>query len=125
VVKVPIYEYRCQDCGRKSSVFVRRIGLEVEPVCEGCGSRRLTRLISRVAVLRSEDDIFQGLAEDVSLDEVDESDPRSMARFIRRMSRQMGEPLDAEMEAELERMEAGEMPADEEGEGDDLSGEED
>jgi len=118
---VPIYEYRCQDCGHKSSVFVRRIGLEVEPVCESCGSRRMNRLISRVAVLRSEDDIFQGLAEDASLDEVDESDPKSMARFIRRMSQRLGEPLDAEMEAELERMEAGEMPGDEE-EGDDLSG---
>ena len=33
------------------------------------------------------------------------------------MSRQMGEPLDAGMEAELERMEAGEMP-------DDLGGDE-
>ena len=113
---MPIYEYRCQDCGHKSSVFVRRIGLEVEPVCESCGSRRMNRLISRVAVLRSEDDIFQGLAEDVSLDDVDESDPRSMARFIRRMSQRLGEPLDAEMEAELERMEAGELP---EKEGDD------
>jgi hypothetical protein len=28
------------------------------------------------------------------------------------MSRQMGEPMDAEMETELERMEAGEMPED-------------
>ncbi|MCS7276633.1 MAG: zinc ribbon domain-containing protein [Dehalococcoidia bacterium] len=110
---MPIYEYRCQDCGHKSSVFVRRIGLEVEPVCESCGSRRMNRLISRVAVLRSEDDIFQGLAEDVSLDDVDESDPRSMARFIRRMSQRLGEPLDAEMEAELERMEAGELPEEE------------
>ena len=110
---MPIYEYRCQDCGHKSSVFVRRIGLEVEPVCESCGSRRMNRLISRVAVLRSEDDIFQGLAEDVSLDDVDESDPRSMARFIRRMSQRLGEPLDAEMEAELERMEAWELPEEE------------
>ncbi len=116
---MPIYEYRCQDCGRKSSVFVRRIGMEVEPSCQHCGSRSMARLISPVAVLRSDDEIFQGLAEDVSWDDVDESDPRSMARFIRRMSRELGEPLDAEMEAGLERMEAGEMLEDEEG--DDLS----
>jgi len=112
---MPIYEYRCQGCGRRTSVFVRRIGLEVEPVCPHCGSRRLERLISRVAVLRSEDDIFQGLAEDISLDDVDDSDPRSVARFVRRMSQRLGHPLDAEMEAELERMEAGEMPEEEEG----------
>lgn len=119
MVALPIYEYRCQDCGRKSSIFVRRIGMQVEPACEHCGSRSMTRLISRVAVLRSDEEIFQGLAEDASLDDVDETDPLSIARWIRRLSRRLGEPLDAEMEAELERMEAGEAP---EGEDEGLSG---
>jgi hypothetical protein len=71
----------------------------------------MSRLISRVAVLRSDDDMFSGLDES-SLADVDENDPRSMARWVRSMSRQMGEPLDAEMETDLERMEAGEMPDD-------------
>jgi hypothetical protein len=84
----------------------------------------MARLISRVAVLRSGDDDFGGLDES-SLADVDENDPRSMARWVRKMSRQMGEPLDAEMETELERMEAGEMPEDfDEGDGaDDAFGE--
>jgi hypothetical protein len=67
--------------------------------------------MSRVAVLRSEDDVFSSLDES-SLADVDENDPRSMARWVRSMSRQMGEPLDSEMETDLERMEAGEMPDD-------------
>jgi len=71
----------------------------------------MSRLVSRVAVLHSEDDTFAGLDES-SLADVDENDPRSMARWVRRMSHQMGEPLDAETETELERMEAGEMPED-------------
>jgi len=80
-------------------------------VCSHCGSREMSRLISRVAVLRSEDDAFAGLDES-SLGDVDENDPKSMARWVRQMSRQMGEPMDAEMESDLERMEAGEMPDD-------------
>src|SRR3972149_1052665 len=88
---MPIYEFRCERCRRRSSVFTRSIG--------GAGE----------AVLRSEDDAFAGLDES-SLGDVDENDPRSMARWLRRMSRQMGEPLDAEMEADLGRMEAGETP---------------
>ncbi len=119
---MPIYEFRCRECGRKSSIFVRRIGSPVAHACPHCGSLDMERLISRVAVLRSEDDIFQGLSEDMSLDEVDDSDPKSVARFIRRMSQRLGQPLDAEMEAELERMEAGEMPGEEEST--DLSGDE-
>ncbi len=117
---MPIYEFRCERCRRRSSVFTRSIGGEVAAVCSHCGSREMSRLISRVAVLRSEDDTLAGLDES-SLGDVDENDPQSMARWVRRMSRQMGEPLDAEMESELERMEAGETP-DDFGDGDDDEG---
>src|SRR3990172_511350 len=117
---MPIYESRCRRCRRRSSVFTRSIGGEVEAVCSHCGSPEMSRLISRVAVLRSEDDAFAGLDES-SLGDVDENDPRSMARWVRRMSHQMGEPLDSEMESELERMESGETP-DEFGDGGDDEG---
>ena len=108
---MPIYEFRCHRCRRRTSVFTRSIGGPAKAVCSHCGSRDMARLISRVAVLHSGDDDFAGLDES-SLADVDENDPRSMARWVRRMSRQMGEPMDAEMETELERMEAGEMPDD-------------
>lgn len=108
---MPIYEFRCGRCRRRTSVFTRSIGAEIEAVCSHCGSNDMSRLISRVAVVRSGDDAFAGLDES-SLADVDENDPRSMARWVRSMSRQMGEPLDAEAEADLDRMEAGELPDD-------------
>ncbi len=108
---MPIYEFRCNGCRRRTSVFTRSIDASVAAVCQHCGSSDLHRLISRVAVLRSEDDSLSGLDES-SLDGIDESDPRSVARWVRKMSRQMGEPLDAEMEADLDRLEAGEMSDD-------------
>jgi putative FmdB family regulatory protein len=108
---MPIYEFRCRRCRRRTSVFTRSVGVPAEASCSHCGSRDTARLFSRVAVLRSGDDDFAGLDES-SLADVDENDPRSMARWVRKMSHQMGEPLDAEMETELERMEAGEMPED-------------
>ncbi len=108
---MPIYEFRCGRCRRRTSVFTRSIGSEVKAVCSHCDSNDMSRLISRVVVVRSGDDAFAGLDES-SLADVDENDPRSMARWVRSMSRQMGEPLDAEAEADLDRMEAGEMPDD-------------
>jgi len=113
---MPIYEFRCNGCQRRTSVFTRSIGSPVTALCEHCGSSDLTRLISRVAVLRSDEDFFG--ADESGLADVDESDPRSVARWMRRMSRQMGEPLEPEMETEIDRMEAGEMP-DDFGDGDD------
>ncbi|TMB68278.1 MAG: zinc ribbon domain-containing protein [Chloroflexi bacterium] len=108
---MPIYEFRCSSCRRRTSVFTRSIGAPAGVVCEHCGSSDISRLMSRVAIHRSEGDSFDGFDES-SLGDVDENDPRSMARWVRKMSRQMGEPLDADMEADLERMEAGEMPDD-------------
>jgi len=108
---VPIYEFRCNGCRRRTSVFTRSIGAPPTAICEHCGSSDLSRLMSRVAVHRSEGDSFDGF-DGSSLGDVDENDPRSMARWVRKMSRQMGEPLDADMQADLERMESGEMPDD-------------
>lgn len=120
---MPIYEYRCEGCRKRTSVFTRSVSAAVTAVCDHCGSKKMTRLFSRVSVRRSGDD-FGGLDES-SLAGLDENDPKSMAKWIRRMSEQMGEPLDAEMEGDLERLEAGEMPDDDAGDGtanDDLAG---
>lgn len=107
---VPIYEYRCEACRARTSVFVRTVSAAPTSVaCERCGAPDARRVFSRVAVLRGDDAL--GFDES-SLAGVDQDDPRSMAKWVRKMSRQMGEPLDAEMESELDRMEAGEMPDD-------------
>ncbi len=113
---VPIYEFRCAACRKRTSVFVRSVLADVSAACEHCGSRKLKRLISRVAVHGSGD---EGGFDEASLAGVDENDPRSMAKWVRKMSKEMGEPLDAETEGELERMESGEPAGDD---GDDTLG---
>ena len=114
---MPIYEYRCADCARRVSVFFRSFSAVTEPVCPHCGGLRLTRLMSRVAVHRGgggggsdgEDEFGDG-DFDRYLDGIDENDPRSVARAMRRMSDEMGEPIEPEMAEALTRMEAGEDP---------------
>jgi len=109
---VPIYEYHCNSCRRRASIFQRSIQDAAAVVCSHCGSTDLTRLISRVAVLRSDESHLEDLASDASLADLDESDPRSVARWARRMGREMGEELGPEFDEMVERMEAGEMPED-------------
>ncbi len=41
---------------------------------------------------------------------LESEDPRALASFMRRMSGEMGEPLDAEMNEVLDRLESGESP---------------
>ena len=51
---MPIYEFVCLDCGQKSSFLVPSFKTNLEPKCRKCGSVNMRKLVSRVAVLRSE-----------------------------------------------------------------------
>jgi putative FmdB family regulatory protein len=102
---MPIYEYQCLACGRRSSVFVRSASSKTKPACEHCGSVRLSRLMSKFAVHGGRINL-----DDPSSLDIDESDPRAMARFMRQMGEESGEPMEPEMEEMIGRMEAGESP---------------
>jgi len=109
---VPIYEYRCYDCRRRVSIFWRTFS-DAEggaPVCPRCGGAHLTRLVSRVRVVRSEESRLDSVADFDDLPDFDESDPRSMGRWMRKMSREMGEDLGPEFDEVVGRLEAGEDP---------------
>ncbi|GAC1480169.1 MAG: zinc ribbon domain-containing protein [Candidatus Dormibacteria bacterium] len=88
---MPIYEYRCPDCGRRPSIFFRSLGaVEAAPACPHCGSHHLIRLISRTAQVLSEETRMERL-DDSALSGVDEDDPKSMARWAKSMGQQMGD----------------------------------
>jgi putative FmdB family regulatory protein len=109
---MPIYEYRCQDCRRRTSILWRSFSeAEAEsPRCARCGSTNLVRLISRVAVLHSEEGRLEDLADPSSLDGLDENDPKSVARWMRKMSGELGEDLGPEFDEVVDRLEAGQSP---------------
>src|SRR5436190_5348186 len=104
---MPIYEYRCGACKRKVTVLTLRASETVDPVCDGCGSRDLTRLMSRFAMLRSEDSRLDDLADPSSLDGLDEKDPKSMARWMRKMGKEMGEDVGDDFDEMVDDLEAG------------------
>jgi len=119
---VPIYEYRCDKCRRVFSFLVRNVAAHTTPACPRCRSEGIVRVFSPFAVhgggrpaSGGADDAGEGTTagEDLppeleGLADIDESDPRSMGRWIRRMAEQ--EPLDAQMEDVCARLEAGEDP---------------
>lgn len=112
---MPIYEYRCAACGKRSSRLWLRLPTaadEASLACPACGASRLARAMSRFASPKSGQRRLESLADDSSLAGLDENDPRAMARMMRRMSEESGEPVEGEDAEVLERMEAGEMPAD-------------
>lgn len=108
---MPIYEYRCADCKRRVSVFFRSFAAISEPTCPNCGGRNLARLVSRVATVKSEEARLEALSDPSAFGDVDENDPKSVARLMRKMGDQMGgEDLGPEFDEMVDRLEAGESP---------------
>jgi len=131
---MPIYEYVCEKCGRVSSFLVRNTSAHRTPTCPRCGAGAMRRAISRFAAVGgSRKDAGESEAGDAAdtagappggaggpepdlsdmeslLDGVDENDPRSMGRAMRRLAEQTGEPLDEEMDEVVRRLESGEDP---------------
>jgi putative FmdB family regulatory protein len=101
---MPIYEFRCSDCKRRTSVFVRSVTSRVDAACEHCRSKKLTRLLSKFAVHKG----APSLDDDGAFDNVDENDPRAVARMMRQMGEESGEDMGSEFEEMVGRMEAGE-----------------
>jgi len=63
-----------------------------------------------VAIVRSEESHLEDLADPSSLAGLDENDPKSIARWMRKMSKEMGEELGPEFDEVVDRLEAGESP---------------
>jgi putative FmdB family regulatory protein len=55
IVGMPIYEYRCEECGKRSSALLPSYS-SPDPVCPHCGKPALKRLVSNFATARSGDD---------------------------------------------------------------------
>src|SRR5262245_15465586 len=111
---MPIYEYRCESCGRYHQQLVLSLATYQVPACPRCGQAALRKLVSRFAVMRSEESRLDDLADPSSFGDVDENDPHSVARWARKMGDALGEDLGPEFDEMVDRMPAGEM-VDEEG----------
>ena len=61
-------------------------------------------------MLKSEDSRLETMADPSMMAGLENEDPRALASFMRRMSNEMGEPLDGEMTEMIDRLEAGERP---------------
>jgi putative FmdB family regulatory protein len=99
---VPIYEYECQGCRRRVSLLIRRLSAAEAPRCPRCGSAALSRLMSRFTTVKSEDARLDSLADPSSYGDLDENDPRSVARFVKKMGQEMGEDLGEDLDAAVD-----------------------
>jgi putative FmdB family regulatory protein len=92
---MPIYEYFCRKCRRKMSFLVLSPA-SFQPACKFCKGDDLEQLFSRFASPRSEESRLESLADPSSLSGLDENDPGSVARWMKKMGKELGEDFGGE-----------------------------
>ncbi len=88
---MPIYEYQCQDCKRRTSFFIKGTTILPDLSCPSCGSARLSRLLSRFAVLQPEERRMEHLTDPRTYGDLDETDPSSVKRWIKQVGKTVGD----------------------------------
>ena len=100
---MPIYEYLCRDCRKRSSLLVLSLSNPSPASCRHCGSVKVERLMSRFAAPKSEEARLASLSDPDNLGGLDENDPQSVARFMKNMGDEMGEDLEDETESMMDQ----------------------
>jgi len=96
---MPIYEYRCNDCGKISEFLLIKTDETFIPQCKRCKSKKMSRVLSKVRVIRSEESRMESLADPSKWSGLDEKDPKSMAKWMKRMGKELGEEMGEDVDA--------------------------
>ncbi len=131
---MPIYEFACPKCRRIYSFLSKRLKPDRLPVCPKCGNKRLTKEISRFAMIKgvaepqaasSETDehghpvpdmddpkVMRAMAEmERDMEHLDENNPKHMAILMRKMKDILpAGSVPKELDIAIKRLEAGEDP---------------
>jgi putative FmdB family regulatory protein len=95
VSAMPIYEFYCAHCKKRMSFLVMKPDA-FRPICKYCKREDLEQLYSRFASPRSEESRLESLADPSSFSGLDENDPGSVARWMKKMGKEMGEDISGE-----------------------------
>lgn len=99
---MPLYEYRCRTCHRQFTFLYGVVANNTEPRCPQCGGIELSKLISRVQRLRSDDERLERLADPAHLGDLD--DPRNLHRFARTLGRELGAETGTDLSDDFDQL---------------------
>ena len=108
---MPIYEFRCDDCGRITNHFSRKPDLKAEVPCEHCESESTRRLISSFARTYSRADILERYGDPgVDGDKADLRDPRQIGSWVEKRFDEYGVDMPESAREMIDAAREGDLP---------------
>jgi len=107
---MPVYEYLCQDCGKRFSVHVSYSDYgKVTIRCTACQSQNIMRRIGRIPIGHSEEERLQRITDPEQMEAL-ENDPVALGSILRKMKDQIGEEIAPEFDEVVNRLKKGQTP---------------
>ena len=107
---MPIYEFRCNRCQGRTSLFVRTITESLSPRCPACGSEDMARLVSGFAYHKSLQTIHEESGEPNSPGVDYYQDPRNIGRWAEKKFQEMGMEMPSQLQETIQAAREGELP---------------
>ncbi|MGD0352471.1 MAG: zinc ribbon domain-containing protein [Dehalococcoidia bacterium] len=107
---MPVYEFFCSACRKKSSFLVRSAS-SFEPKCSICGSTEVARVITTFAYHKSLKTIHEESGEPGKFESPDYyKDPRNIGRWAENKFQDMGMEMPSEIQQKIQAAREGELP---------------
>lgn len=108
---MPIYEFLCPLCGKKSSFLTKSVAASYEPKCSNCGNTDLNRTVSTFAHHKSISTVHEESGEPGMFPSLDYyKDPRNIGRSVEKRFNEMGMELPGEIQQKIQAAREGELP---------------
>ena len=108
---MPIYEYRCAQCGRTTEMFQRSLQGGSAPACEHCGHTKTTRALSRFATPNTEAQVLEqyGTPDPAAGPEAYQ-DPRQIGRWAEQRLKELGVDMPEDARKMIDAAREGNLP---------------
>jgi putative FmdB family regulatory protein len=106
---MPIYEYRCEVCGRLTTQLVWKPAEATAPTCRACGSGQTHRVLSGFAYHRSEASRLAALDQSASNHPDFYKDSRNVGLWAKKRAQDMGVDLGPSFDETVEKARSGKI----------------
>lgn len=109
---MPIYEYECQSCRRIISSLILKKEEEKEVQCPSCGGSRMTRVLSRFALHKTEGQRLQDFDAHKPQTDSFYNDRRNIGLWAKKRAKELGVDLGAGFHETVEKARTARNPED-------------
>ncbi len=106
---MPIYEYECQECRAVSTFLILKTEDATRVACKGCGSKKMLKIISRVAYHRSEEDRLSEFDAHKPQGEEFYKDSRNIGLWAKKRAKELGADLGPQFDEVVENARTGKI----------------